>query len=434
MQFNIDYIRSLFPITSQKFPIAGSSDPAQLIYLDHGASTHAPVPVFEEYSEFLQQSYGNVHRGQHHLSMISTEMFEDVYAEVMRFIRAESDGNCVVLTGNTTGALDLAAHVMEHVEGATIISGLEHHSNDLPHRRRGTVLRTNTLADGTIDYDDMERLLKTNKVKLVAVTGASNVTGLLTDIPRVARMAHAHGAKLLVDAAQLLAHKQIDVRPNNDPEHIDFLAAAGHKAYAPFGTAFLFGPREVLDAAPPYLAGGGTVVFVTATDVLFTTSPDRHQGGTPNIGGAVALGAALRFLSSIGMDAIREHERALTVMALAGLTQIEGVRILGTPDPEKRLGVVTFTIDGIPHAEVASMLNREAAIAVRNGCFCAHPYLHQLLGLKDAEVADLTMKLRDGRGGDIPGAVRATFGIYNTESEVERLVEMIKIIIGKCCQ
>jgi selenocysteine lyase/cysteine desulfurase len=242
----------------------------------------------------------------------------------------------------------------------------------------------------------------------------------------VARLAHRHGARILVDAAQLLAHARVAMKPIQDPECIDFLAAAGHKAYAPFGSAFLVGPRDLLDEAPAYIPAGGTVVYVTEDEAFFKKSPDRHEGGTPNIGGAVALGASLRFLEDVGMEDIRAHERALTEQAMAGLGAIGGVRVLGHPDPSLRIGAVSFTIEDVPHEVVAMILNREAAIAVRNGCFCAHPYLHKLLGLTDT--TELRRRLVAGEEVDLPGAVRPTFGIFNSEEEVERLLGMVRLI------
>jgi selenocysteine lyase/cysteine desulfurase len=282
------------------------------------------------------------------------------------------------------------------------------------------------LPDGALDYADLERRLARERVKLVAVTGASNVTGYIVDIHRIARLAHAHGARILVDAAQLLAHAKIDVRDEADPEHIDFLAAAGHKAYAPFGSSFLHAPRDLCDAAPPYIPAGGTVVWVTEDDVIFHRSPERHEGGTPNIAGAIALGVSLRYLSSIGMAAIREHEQALTAHAMRGLASIPGVRLLGHPDPALRLGVLSMTIEDVPHELAATILNQEAAIAVRNGCFCAHPYLHRLLGLIDT--SELRRQLEAGQEVALPGAVRPTIGLFNTEEEVDRLIAMIRRI------
>jgi cysteine desulfurase / selenocysteine lyase len=419
-------IREQFPITRQRFRVLGRDEPQPLVYLDHGASTHPPRPVLDAYRDFLEHSYSNVHRGKHYLSQIATDHFEHVYDDIRRFLSARGDASTVILLGNTTQALDLASHVMAGVDGVTLVSLMEHHSNDLPHRRRGPVVHFGVREDGSLDEEDLERKLVQHRVKLVAVTGASNVTGYLPDIHRIARMAHLHGARILVDAAQLLAHQRIDVRPPEDPGHLDFLAAAGHKAYAPFGSSFLFAPRDLCDAAPPYIPAGGTVVWVTEEDALYAKSPDLHQGGTPNIAGAIALGASLRFLEKTGMAEIREHERVLTERALNGLLAIEGVHVLGDPDPAHRLGVLSFTVEGVPHELVATILNCEAAIAVRNGCFCAQPYLHRLLGIEDT--SDLRRRLEAGEGEALPGAVRPTLGIYNTEQEVEELLRMVHLI------
>lgn len=423
---DIQAIRDQFPITRQRFQVLGEDAPRPLVYMDHGASTHPPRPVLDTYQDFLEHSYANVHRGRHYLSELATDRFEHVSDDILRFIGAESDRRSLILLGNTTQALDLAAHVMARREGATLVSLMEHHSNDLPHRARGRVVHFGVTADGALDYEDLERKLAAGPVKLVAVTGASNVTGYITDVHRIARLAHAHGARILVDAAQLLAHAPLSVLAQDDPGHLDFLAGAGHKAYAPFGSAFLYGPRELFDEAPPYIPAGGTVVYVTEDEAFFKGSPDRHEGGTPNIAGAVALAAALRFLEQAGMAAVREHERALVEKAMAALARLDGVRLLGSPDPAARIGALALTIDGVPHELAASILNREAAIAVRNGCFCAHPYLHRLLGLEDT--TELRRKLIAGEEVDLPGAVRPTFGIFNTEAEVDELLRMIRVI------
>jgi cysteine desulfurase/selenocysteine lyase len=424
--FDVEAIRAQFPITAQRFKVAGSAEPLPVVYLDHAASTHPPRPVLDTLRDFLEHSYANVHRGRHFLSQIASEHFEHVSDEVRAFIGAPKDGNSVILCGNTTQALDLAAHVMSAVPGPTLVTLLEHHSNDLPHRRRGRVVHVGVTPDGRLDHEDLVAKLERERPKLVAVTGASNVTGYRPALHEIARLAHAHGALVLVDAAQLLAHAPLDVLPNDDPGHLDFVAAAGHKAYAPFGSAFLMGPTERLDAADPYIPGGGTVWYVTEDDVFFKKSPERHEGGTPNIAGAVAMSAALGYLRSIGMDAVREHEVALTSRAIAGLRAIDGVRILGHPDPAARIGVVAFTIDGTRHDEAATILNQEAAIAVRNGCFCAQPYLYRLLGLDDT--AALRERLRAGDESNLPGAVRPSFGLFNTEAEVDRLLEVVRDI------
>jgi cysteine desulfurase / selenocysteine lyase len=423
-------LRELFAITRQRVRVMGKRQPRPLIYLDHGASTHPPQPVLDAYRDFLEASYSNVHRGRYRLSQTATERFEGVRADVRRFISARGDEGTIILLGNTSQALDLAAHVMAGAKGAALVSPMEHHSNDLPHRTRGEVVRFGLLSDGTLDYEDLERQLRVHEIKLVAVTGASNVSGYMPDIHRIARLAHAHGALILVDAAQLLAHARIDVRPDKDPEHIDFLAAAGHKAYAPFGCSFLYAPREVCDRSTPYLPAGGTVVWVTEDDVRYQRSPERHEGGTPNIAGAIGFGAALSFLERVGMDAVRNHERTLTARALAGLGDIDGVNVLGHPDPARRSGVLSFTVAGVSHEQVATVLDREAGIAVRNGCFCAQPYVHHLLGVGDT--TKLRRRREAGQEEGLPGAVRATVGIYNTADEMETLVQAVRRIRDRC--
>ena len=423
---DIEYIRKEFPITEKCFQVYGSTEPRRLIYLDHGASTHPCSTVLNKYIDFIKNYYSNVHRGKHYLSMISTELFDRVYETIFSYIHATRDDNAIVLTANTTSALDMTAWLMKDHEGITLVSLMEHHSNDLPHRHRSEVKHFGVNPDGTLDMNDLEHKLKTNKVKLVAVTGASNVTGFITDIHKIAELAHKHGARILVDAAQLLAHKEIDVLPNDAPGHIDFLAAAGHKAYAPFGSAFLFGPRDVLDRVQPYVPGGGTVMFVSEHDYIYASSPDRHQGGTPNIAGAIALAESLNFLSAAGLENIRTHEVELTSYALQRLKEIPDIRLLGDIPAENRLGVITFNIGDVSNGLVADILNHEAAIATRNGRFCAHPYVSYLLGRNDSE--DIITRLRSGEKFDIGGAVRISFGIFNTESEVDDVVENLKMI------
>jgi cysteine desulfurase / selenocysteine lyase len=350
------------------------------------------------------------------LSRRATARFEEAHHEVARFIGAEFEKGVICFVTNTTQAIDLASHVVSHLPGKVVTTEMEHHSNDLPHRRRGEVLRARIGNDGVLDLGHLEEILRRERVKLVAVTGGANVTGLLPDLRAIARMVHEFGALLLVDAAQLLAHHVIDVKPFGHPEHIDFLAGAGHKAYAPFGAGFLYGPRALFDEAPPYLPGGGNAVRVTAETVEFLPSPDRHHGGTPNIAGVVGLTCALSFLHSIGMDAVRRHEVELTRKAMNGMQELGGVTIYGNPAPEARLGVISFNIDGVSELMTAAVLSEEGGIAVRNGRFCAHIYMDRLLRIHHAD-----------RGGEIPtGAVRASFGVYNDDSDVDRFLEQLK--------
>ena len=395
---DIRRIREQFPITRQRFQVLGQAEPKPLIYMDHGASTHPPTPVLDTYKDFLEHSYANVHRGRHYLSEMATDRFEHVSDDIFRFIHGSRSGNTVILCGNTTQALDLAAHVMAHREGVTLVSLMEHHSNDLPHRARGQVVHFGVKDDGTLDYDDLEAKLREHEVKLVAVTGASNVTGYLPDIHRIARMAHARGAKVLIDGAQILAHAPIDVLPDDDPGHIDFFAGAGHKAYAPFGSSFLFGPTDLLDEAPPYIPAGrhGRLRHRGRGVLQEVARPARGRHAEHRRRGGARRGPPLPRGGGDGGGArARAGPRRAGDGRPAEARRRDGCS--ATPTPRSASARSSLTIDGVPHELAASILNREAAIAVRNGCFCAHPYLHRLLGLTDT--TELRDRLVAGRGG-----------------------------------
>lgn len=431
MAFDVEAVRRDFPILERRIRLADGRD-APLCFLDHGASTHPPRPVLDEVQEFLTRHYANVHRGNHTLSQEASDRFQAASSTLAGFVGADPEAQPPVLLQNTTQCLDLAAHVMAQVPGKTLTTLTEHHSNDLPHRRRGETLHAGVDADGRLRLDDVQEKLDAGGVKLLAVTGASNVTGLMPPVHRLARMAHDAGARILVDAAQLYAHALLDVREPGHPEHLDFLAAAGHKSYAPFGSAFLLGPRDLLDAAPPYMPGGGTVEWVTEDSALFTKGPDRHMGGTPNIVGAIAFAAATRYLAGLGMANVRRHEEDLVRLALRRFRELEdrhGVQLLGPREPavaREKSAVFAFLVPGRRHAGVSALLDRHFGIATRNGCFCAHPLLHRLLKLGDT--TPFIEAITAGRPVELPGATRATFGLYNTEADVELLAEAVAAI------
>ncbi len=432
MAFDAARVRAAFPILQRRITTAdGKRRP--LVYLDHGASTHAPQPVLDEVTSFCSSTYANVHRGNHTLSQEASHAFEDACATMARFVGADPETQPVVLGQNTTHVLDVAAHLVDGKRGKTLTTLSEHHSNDLPHRRRGKTLHAEVDEEGRILLEDVQRVLERKRIKLLAVTGASNVTGLMPDVHKLARMAHDNGALILVDAAQLLAHAPIDAKPMDHPEHLDLIAGAGHKAYAPFGSAFLAAPRELIDEAPPYMPGGGTVRWVTADDVMFTKGPDRHMGGTPNITGAIAFAAALRWLDSIGMEDVREHEVELVEHGLkrfAELREDHGVELLGPHDTgaaSDKVGVFAFTTPGHAHAEMSVLLDKHFGIATRNGCFCAQPLLNRLLKL--GATPAWTKAVSKGEPVEIPGATRATVGIYNTLAEVDALGDALDAIL-----
>ena len=410
-------VRAEFAIVGRRVPVLGSGE-RPLVYMDHAASTHAPASVLNAYVEFVSREYANIHRANHHLSRKATERFEESYYIVADYLGAELKRGAVCFTNNTTQAIDLASHVMAEHPGKVLTTEMEHHSNELPHRRRGSVLRARVNDQGELDLNHLEELLRTNDVKLVAVTAGSNVTGLMPDLARIARMAHEKGALILVDAAQALARMPIDVKDFDHPEHLDFVAGAGHKAYAPFGAGFLYGPRALMNEAPPYVPGGGTATQVTSRSAEYLPAPDRHQGGTPNIAGVVGMAKALQFLQSIGLAEVRRHEVKLMKRLLEGMSALDGVTVYGPGDAEKRLGVASFNVDGVSDLLTAAVLSEEGAIAVRNGRFCAHIYVDRLLGRGTKG---------NGKAGSAPtGAVRCSVGLYNDETDVDRLLEFVE--------
>lgn len=428
MGFDVDAVRGQFPILRRTVRTLDGRD-RPLVYLDHGASTHAPQPVIDAVVDVLSRTYANIHRANHTLSVESSDRFDGACETLLDFVGADPATHCAVMAQNTTMALDIGAHALSSVPGKTLTTLMEHHSNDLPHRARGEVLHADVDELGRIDLDDAAAKLERGGVKLVAVTGASNVTGYTPPVHKLARLAHDNGARILVDAAQLFAHRPIDVKPESHPEHIDLLAAAGHKAYAPLGSAVLVGPKDLLDAAPPYMPGGGTVEWVTRKDVGFTRSPDRHMGGTPNIVGAIAFAAAAEFLERVGMAKVQAHEQQLIKHALKRFAELEsdhGIRLLGPRKAQEKVGVLSFDVPGRRHELVSSILSHEHGIATRNGCFCAQPMLNRLLGLGD----DPVWAREIGAGKDVPrpGAVRATIGVYNTAEELDLLCDALDVI------
>ncbi|MCY3411909.1 MAG: aminotransferase class V-fold PLP-dependent enzyme [Candidatus Heimdallarchaeota archaeon] len=425
-------IRDLFPITKVEIPTKHGKRP--LIYFDHGASTQAPKPVLDKYMQVQQEYYSNVHRAKHTLSCVSTKELDAVADKVARFLGIddlENSGMYNVLSYNTTSAIDLGAHVMAREKGDVLTTIIEHHSNDLPFRSRGKVHHVGIHEDGTLDMDQLEDKLQQHDIKLVAITAASNVTGYRPPVEKIARLAHDNGAKILIDAAQRLAHHHIKIQPIDHPEHFDFLAAAGHKFYSPFGSAFTMGNADLFDAADPYIPGGGTVRMVNTDDVMYLKGPDRHSYGTPNIAGAIAMGASLDFLYDIGIKEIEKHEQRLLKKAETGLRAIEGVEMLGDVPFNQKIGVMSFNIDGIYHEDVSRELNREAGIATRNGCFCAHPYLLRLLKVSPERYTELKREIEAGGDPQMPGAVRAVIGIYNNEQDVDELLRVVEDIASK---
>jgi selenocysteine lyase/cysteine desulfurase len=391
--------------------------------LDVAASAPALVAV-KDAVESLLPLYSSVHRGAGFKSMVSTEAYEGARAAVRSFVRARAD-DVVLFTRNTTDSMNL---LLSSLPQDTVVYAFEteHHANLLPWRRRTSVfLPAPRSPEDAVAALDQALRSSGSGPRLVAVTGASNVTGEIWPVAELVEVAHRHGARVVLDAAQLAPHARVDLTALD----VDWMAFSGHKLYAPFGAGVLVGRADWLAEGEPFLAGGGAVKFVTVDDVLWAGLPDRQEAGSPNVIGAVALGVACRTLAAADMDAVHAREDALLVDAFTRLAAIPGVelyRLWGEGHP--RIGVLTFNLQETDHALLAAMLSAEYGIGVRHGCFCAHPLMLQLLHVSEACATETRVKLRDGENTHIPGAVRMSIGVGTTADDVDRLVDAVERI------
>jgi selenocysteine lyase/cysteine desulfurase len=428
----VDEMVGLARVVGQDIDVPTMFGSRRYINLDNAASTPALESVQRAVSDFLPY-YSSVHRGTGYKSRVSTDAYEEAREVVAQFVGANSSEHVVIFGKNTTEALNkLSYRLPLGPEDVVLISNLEHHSNDLPWRSRAAVKRIKTKADGSIDTADFERLLDLHagKVKLVSISGASNVTGQMSDIHWFALKAHEAGAQIAVDCAQLAAHRPIDMKPLYDPEHLDYVVLSAHKMYAPFGTGALVGRKDTFDQGIPEYAGGGTIQLVGTEWVDWAPPPDRDEAGSPNVVGAVALATACRTLKKIGFGRIAGHETDLANYALEKLAKIPGVVVYGQKTPSvDRSGVIAFNVRGVPHNLVAAILGYEWGIGVRSGCFCAHPYVIDLLRVSNEELARIRNTVARGSRRKLPGMVRISFGLYNTRRDVDVLAEAIAAII-----
>jgi cysteine desulfurase / selenocysteine lyase len=403
-------------------------------FLDNGASTPMLTCVADVVNEALRW-YSSVHRGSGFKSKLSTHAYEEARKVIERFVSVEDAGAVTILCRNTTEALNILAHRLGlQPEDVVITTVMEHHSDLLPWRSRAKVVYVGADEAGRIYLDELEQKLTehSDNVKLVTISGASNVTGVIPPLREIARMVHQHGALFAVDAAQLAPHRKIEIGPTGGDQSIDFLTISGHKMYAPLGSGALIARKDAFREEAPLLRGGGSVSHVSLAGETWNSTPERDEAGSPNVIGAVAFGAAAATLMHIGFDRIVNHELMLTEHLIRGLNSIHGVTIYGPADlpvTEDKLGVVTFNVDGIPFNLVGSILSAEHAIGVRGGRFCAQPYLEHLLGLSDEEVADVRRRMLAGDPHNLPGMVRASFGLYNTTEDVEALLKGVADIV-----
>ncbi|MDJ0974869.1 MAG: cysteine desulfurase [Planctomycetota bacterium] len=393
------HVRADFPILDRD--IHGK----KLVYLDNAASTQKPRAVIDAVKHYYERYNSNVHRGVHHLSQEATFAYEGARKRVQALLNAEDDSE-IIFTRGTTEAINLVAQTYGRANlgpgDEVLISVMEHHSNIVPWQlvceQTGATLKAVPIDEhGALVMDELERLL-TEKTKIVALGHISNSLGTINPIQKIAAMAHAVSAVLVVDGAQGLPHARVDVRELD----ADFYAFSGHKVYGPTGIGGLYGRRELLDAMPPWQGGGDMILTVAIDRSTYNDPPFRFEAGTPNIAGAIGLAAALDYVDSLGYERVAAHEAELLAYGTAALEQIEDLRLIGTA-PEKA-GVLSFVMDGAHPHDVGTILDQEG-IAIRTGHHCAQPVMEHFC---------------------VPATARASIGIYNTREDIDALVRGLR--------
>lgn len=399
---DIQKIRADFPILDQEI------NEKPLAYLDNAATSQKPKQVIEALTHYYEFDNANVHRGVHTLAARATDAYESARVKVAKFIHAREVAE-IIFTRGTTSAINLVvdSYAEANIEAGDeiVISYLEHHSNLIPWqqlaKRKGAVLKYIELEeDGTISVEQAQKTIS-EKTKIVALAHVSNVLGTITPIREIAAIAHKFGAVILVDGAQAVPHMEVNVVDLD----ADFYAFSGHKMMAPTGIGALYGKRELLDAMEPTEFGGEMIDFVELYDSTWKELPWKFEAGTPIIGGAIALGAAIDYLAEVGLANIHAHEQELVGYAIEEMSKIEGITIYGPKDASKRCGLVTFNLeDAHPH-DIATILD-EDGIAIRAGHHCAQPLMKWL---------------------DVSSTARASFYIYNTKEEIDALIDGLKL-------
>lgn len=397
---NADKIRQQFPILFQEV----NDEP--LVYLDNAATTQKPKAVLDRLTYYYEHDNANVHRGVHTLAERATKDYEEAREKVRAFINAKETAETLFTRGTTTSLNwvaksygDLAVEAGDEI----VISYMEHHSNIIPWQqlaeRKGATLKyIEITADGFLDMESAKKQI-TDKTKIVSIAHVSNVLGVINPVAELAELAHSHGAVLVVDGAQAVPHMPVDVQAID----ADFYAFSGHKMCGPTGIGVLYGKRELLDQMEPVEFGGEMIDFVNLYDSTWKELPWKFEAGTPNIAGAIALGAAIDFLTEIGLEEIHQHEAELVAYVLPKLLAIEGLTVYGPQDPAHHTGVLAFNLDGLHPHDTATALDMEG-VAVRAGHHCAQPLLKYL---------------------NVPATARASFYLYNTKADADRLIEAI---------
>jgi len=406
----------------------------QYTFFDNAASTPSFLSVRDKVNESIDY-YSAIHRGQGIKSFISTEAFDEAHKIVSKFVNADPDEYITIFVKNTTEALNKLSYRICLKPGDVILSsGMEHHSNDLPWRRNNFVDYIAVDDKGYLDMNDLNNKIKQygKRIKLITLTGASNVSGFVNPYHEVAEIAHSIGAKFCLDAAQLAPHRKIDMKSCDDPQHIDFLVMSAHKLYAPYGSGVLLCPKELCEEGDPEFVGGGMAAYVTHYETIWAGLPFKEEAGSPNTIGGIAMATACKQLEKYGMDYVAEHELELTKYLLEIFEGIPEVELLVETDfntLDNKLGVITFNIKDMHYNYVGGILAHEYGIGVRTGCFCTHPYIAKLLNIDEIRAEKLKNDILCNRKVDLPGAIRVSFGIYNTFEEVDYLVKAINNII-----
>ncbi|MGF1982165.1 cysteine desulfurase [Lactococcus taiwanensis] len=394
----IEKLREDFPILNQKV----NDEP--LVYLDNAATTQKPLTVLSAINDFYQQDNANVHRGVHTLAERATADYEAAREKVRAFINAQSTKEILFTRGTTTSLNWVAQFAGQILTPAdeVIITIMEHHSNIVPWQeiaqRTGATLKFVYLKGGGLDWTDLNEKIS-SKTKFVSVAHVSNVLGCINPIKEIAALAHAYGAYVVVDGAQSVPHMAVDVQELD----VDFFAFSGHKMMGPTGIGVLYGKKELLQRFEPVEFGGEMIDFVYESHSTWTELPWKFEAGTPNIAGAIGLGAAIDYINSIGIENIQQHERELVEYLLPKLKEIPGLTLYGPAEPRQRAGVIAFNLQGLHPHDLATALDMEG-IAVRAGHHCAQPLLHDL---------------------KVAATARASFYLYNTKADCDKLIEAL---------
>jgi len=408
----------------------GTND--RVIKLNNAATT----PPFEGTMSAVQtflQTYGALHRGAGPHATKTCLALEEAIQTIRRFIHARED-QVLLFTQNTSSAINLYTRMLDlHRDDVVITSSIEHTSNNLPWRYNtaATIVEINTFDDGSIDDADLEEKAKRHgqHFKLITMTGASNQTGYIPDIPHLARIAHEHGAQLFIDAAQLAPHRPIDMQAQG----IDALAFSAHKIYAPFGLGVLVVPKILLENIPAD-PGGGSIDMISEHSILWAAPETRHQTGTWNVTGIIALAESFRLMNAVGWEGIAAYERELVRYAAEKISNVPGVRLHVPTEKytvEDRIGTFPFTITGFHHAHVAAILEHEYGIETRAGTICNHRLVRRWFGVTDAEQRVIEQEIQSGNRLASYGIVRASLGIHNTKEDVDALADALTAIATK---